>query len=103
MAIILYSPAPVRSIKHHSSPQLLSLFPHTSFLRFKLEQLHKPLVLTTFPVAGMLASTPQLILQPLLCKVQLLSHVHSVHSAEHTVHSLWNFIFNLITQHCSFT
>lgn len=85
----------------YSSPQLVSLFPHTSFLRFKLEQLHKHI---TFPAAGTLASTPQLTLQPLLCKVQLLSHVHSAHSAEqHTVHLPWNFVFNLITQHCYFT
>lgn len=91
MAVILYSPAPVRSIKHHSSPQLVS---HTSFLRFKLAQLHKPPVHTTFPAAGTLASTPQLMLQPLLCKVQPLSHAHS--AGQDTAHLLWNFVFNLI-------
>lgn len=103
MAVILYCPAPVRPIKHHSSPRGFFV-PYHQFLEVKLEQLHKPPVHTIFPAAGTLTSTSQLILQPLLCKVQLLSCVHSAHSTEHyTVHMLWSFVVNLITEHCSFT
>lgn len=80
---------------------MVSLFPTTSFLRFKLEQLHNPQFTQFFLQLAHWPAHPSLSFSPCSARCNFF-HMSIVHWTPHCSY-VWSFVVNLITELCSFT